>query len=283
MRAGDSPTSNSSSYPTIPSSSWRGSSREDSISSSFFGDTDSRSDDISLASSRQATDEWRDQQIARAMGGLGISEMADLETKSLPADIHHQTSAPAALEHALSKNRRSAEHSALKRRSIDIRAAHEMADSGDDEDEVLGDVKLRTKSPKGRPRGSSKLGVEMMRTNSHGSVVSVEDIITSEAAPIIPPPAIPEDRSIVSPTSSHEGEAAQVSLTPPEVFPKLPGDDVKQIDIDATPRAHHGVSDNKGSPDPNPTPKQAGSSPRVPVIDVPEEAPVKLQDEPPEH
>ena len=41
-RQEDSPTSNSSGFPPVPSGSYRGSSREDSISSSFFGDNESR-------------------------------------------------------------------------------------------------------------------------------------------------------------------------------------------------------------------------------------------------
>ncbi|MBE7180753.1 MAG: hypothetical protein INR71_06020 [Terriglobus roseus] len=280
MRSDDSPVSNSSSFPTGPSSSWRGSSREDSISSSFFGDVDSRSDDISLSASRQATDEWRDQQFARAIGGLGISEMAELETKSLPPDMPHQ-SAPAALEHAVPRSRRSASPLNTKRRSVDIRVAHELADSGDDEDEVLGDAKLRTKSPKGRPRGSSKLGVEMMRTNSHGSVVSVEDIVANDT-PVVPPPAIPENQTPV--LSAHPEREGHATLTPPEMFPKLPGDDVKEIDIDATPKAHHDTPDTKGSPDPNPTPKPAVSPRPTPLFGQPQvEEHVVLQDDPPEH
>ncbi|KAF2099479.1 hypothetical protein NA57DRAFT_38153 [Rhizodiscina lignyota] len=284
LRSEDSPISNSSSFPTIPSSSWRGSSREDSISSSFFGDVDSRSDDIPLVISRQATEDWRDLQIARAMGGLGISEesgMHDLETKSLPPpEFPHQSSAPAALEHPphpMPRNRRSAEPLAAKRRSVDLRVAHEWADSGDDEDEELGDTKLRAKSPKGRPRGSSKLGVEMMRTNSHGSVVSVEDIAAADVLPNPPPPVIAE-----APTEEHlAAKGDQRSLTPPEVFPKLPGDGVQEIDMEATPRAH---AERKGSVsshiDDGPTPRPSASPEQSAGADAPR-AEIELAHSPP--
>ncbi|KAF2460126.1 hypothetical protein BDY21DRAFT_370007 [Lineolata rhizophorae] len=283
----DSPTSNSSGFAgTIPSSSYRGSSREDSVSSSFFGDTDSRSDDVSAGLSRQTTDDWRererDRDLARVFGGLGISgtggggggvhghqqqqpeptQPIAVQPRSsthgsmdsgkvlLPPlsgaissnsdHVVHQSSAPAALEHPSMPGRKARSNAAVmappsdrtppKRRPGDGTRKpprlQESAESGDDEDEELGDKHVRAKSPKGGARGvgsgvgagaagagapgftqlttstsnagsgkrSSKLSTEMMRTNSHGSVVSVEDMAAAtEALASSPPPCIDED------------------------------------------------------------------------------------------
>ncbi|TKA64933.1 hypothetical protein B0A49_10634, partial [Cryomyces minteri] len=99
FRLGDSPTSNTSSFGPVPSSSWRGSSREDSISSSFFGDADSRAaEEIPVIINRQATDDWRD--LPRAPGGLGITEepAAEPSMKSMMPPPIQQSSPPAAIE-----------------------------------------------------------------------------------------------------------------------------------------------------------------------------------------
>jgi serine/threonine-protein kinase RIM15 len=67
LRLEDSPTSGSTGYAHMPSS-LRGSSREDSISSSVFGDSVSfMNDDIPVVISRKATEDWED------ASGLGIS------------------------------------------------------------------------------------------------------------------------------------------------------------------------------------------------------------------
>jgi serine/threonine-protein kinase RIM15 len=80
-----------------------------------------------------------------------------------------------------------------KQRSIEgIRAKRESlekkryigAESGDDEDEELGTMQTRARSPQGArrtARSGSKLGTEMMRTNSRGSVVSGTEEILQEA------------------------------------------------------------------------------------------------------
>ncbi|KAK7521824.1 hypothetical protein IWZ03DRAFT_102272 [Phyllosticta citriasiana] len=326
-RLDDSPTSNSSGFAPVPSGSYRGSSREDSISSSIFGDNENR-DDVPVVISRQPTDEWRDRDIARAFGGLGISDEQAVETKNfirpLPdiAPLRLEASAPAALEHPspVPRKQRSSEQINAKRRSLENQK-HESAESGDDEDEELGSNQAtRAKSPSakcGRARGSSKLGVEMMRTNSHGSVVSVEDIAAVGAVADTvssPPPAITEEQMPCTaskpPTSQPSGMAdrmtsdpnkmqapagsptsaprfgndrpdkdkrlddthlksrkspTNISITPPEMLPRMPGDTVKEIEMDqeqdidaeATPKASHST---ELGVDPDPTPKASGTS-----------------------
>ncbi|KAF2468114.1 putative response regulator receiver RIM15p [Lindgomyces ingoldianus] len=245
-RQGDSPTSNSSGFPAMPSGSYRGSSREDSISSSFFGDNESRTDDVPVIISRPNIDDWRDRDIARVMSGLGISEepMGNVDPKNVgqnlpvPHDLtSHGASAPAVLEHATIRKQRSAEMVGVKRRILETRK-HESAESGDDEDDELGNVNVRARSPKTRPKSSSKLGIEMMRTNSRGSVISIDDVAPPDSTlTTSPPPAITEERS----AEEHEvnlpmSDVPPVSLTPPEIFPRVPGEEVQDIEME-TPKA----------------------------------------------
>ncbi|KAF2132995.1 serine threonine protein kinase-like protein [Dothidotthia symphoricarpi CBS 119687] len=259
-RQEDSPTSNASTFPLAPSGSYRGSSRQDSISSSFFGDSESRAgEDAHVA--RHSTEEWRERDISRAMGGLGISDEADgLDLKDdahkhvSPPPLQHTDSAPAALEFATIRRQRSAEQVGAKRRLLETRK-HESAESGDDEDDELGHFSVRTnKSPKSRPKSSSKLGIEMMRTNSRGSVISIEDICAQDSSLVSsPPPAITEDRM----AEEREGDLSthdvpHMSLIPPEIFPAIPGDQVAEIEMD-TPKASH--QKQATTPDPDPTPR----------------------------
>lgn len=255
-RQGDSPTSNSSGFPPVPSGSYRGSSREDSISSSFFGDGESRTgDDVPVIIARNNMDDWRERDLTRVMSGLGISEdVANVDPKNVgqklpvPHDLPpHVASAPAALEAATIRRQRSAEMVGVKRRIIETRK-HESAESGDDEDDELGNVNVRAKSPKTRPKSSSKLGIEMLRTNSRGSVISVEDVaIPDSTLASSPPPAITEDRTAEERESA--ADIAPVSLTPPEIFPQAPGTEVQEIEME-TPKAKP-VPDA----DPDPTPR----------------------------
>jgi len=165
----------------------------------------------------------------------------------------HQSSAPGVLEHPMPRKKLSAERMSDKRRSIE-KKRRDSAESGDDEDEELGHVQARAKSPRvtGRARGSSKLGTEMMRTNSRGSVVSVDDITTAtDILPSSPPPVISEESYL----EASPGIDAKISLTPPEMFPRLPGASIEEIDMDApeaaTPKPIHPAE----SPDPDPTPR----------------------------
>ena len=260
-----SPTSNSSSIPPVPSGSYRGSSRQDSISSSFFGDSDSRAgEDVPVIISRH-NDDWRERDLAREMSGLGISEDAPKvdhlvgQKLTVPPDLQPHDSAPAVLQDATIRRQPSAELVGAKRRVIGTRK-HESAESGDDEDDELGNVNVRTKSPKSRPKSSSKLGIEMMRTNSRGSVISVEDVAANESMlPSSPPPAITEDR-----TGEEREDALHVpaaTLTPPEIFPRAPGNAVAEVEIDPleTPKANQKAAEES---DPDPTPR-ANTSPHV--------------------
>jgi len=260
-RQDGSPTSNSSGFPQVPSGSYRGSSREDSISSSFFGDNESRTgDDVPVIIARHNTDDWRERDLARAMSGLGISEdAANVDPQHVgqklpvPHDLlSHRASAPAAPEDATIRRQRSAELAGAKRRVLETRK-HESAESGDDEDDELGNVNVRTKSPKTRPKSSSKLGIEMLRTNSRGSVISVEDAPGPESMlPSSPPPAISEDRFAEERENDHVPTA---TLTPPEIFPRSPGKRVDEIDME-TPKANQKQAVER---DPDPTPRANSS------------------------
>jgi serine/threonine-protein kinase RIM15 len=250
LRLEDSPTSGSSGYAHPPSGSFRGSSRGDSISSSLFGDSESfANDEIPVVISRRATEDWEE------AGGLGISNEEALEDsrdlpKQLPVRLLHQESSPGRVEHKVPLQKRSTEKMRAKRESIE-KHRHECAESGDDEDEELGDAAVREKSPKSSIKAGyrgSKLGTEMMRTNSRGSVVSVSDLNTS-ADTVEPPPTVSEE---LPPASEITG----ATLTPPEVF-STPGGKVSQIDLDETPRPS---STNEIDPLDEPTPRAPSAS-----------------------
>jgi serine/threonine-protein kinase RIM15 len=263
-RQEDSPTSNSSGFAAVPSGSYRGSSREDSVSSSFFGDTDSRlGEDVPVIIARHNADDWRERDIARAMNGLGISDDAASDDPKnivqhtvLPPDLPHRESAPAVLEEATIRRQRSTEQVGAKRRLLETRK-HESAESGDDEDDELGHIGVRARSPKSRPKSTSKLGIEMMRTNSRGSVISVEDMSMADSAlPSSPPPVITEDRA------AEEREAylaapdvPPLALTPPERFPAAPGDAVASFAIDAPRSQVTTPNEDATTPDRDPTPR----------------------------
>jgi serine/threonine-protein kinase RIM15 len=246
IRLEDSPTSGSSGgYAHMPGSSFRGSSREDSISSSIFGDSESAmNDDIPVVISRKATSDWDEN------SGLGIHEDVVLEQRNLqkptPPRLLHEESAPGRMEATpkVPVRQRSSEKMRAKRESIE-KHRHQCAESGDDEDEELGDVYVREKTSPRAPtkihRGS-KLGTEMMRTNSRGSVVSISDL-TGSVETVEPPPTVIEE---LTPASEINGS----TLTPPELF-RFPGGKVVDIDLDETPKP----STNSDSFDEEPTPR----------------------------
>ena len=180
LHSEESPSSASSGFALMPTSSHRGSSREDSMSSGYFGDMDSiKNEDVPVIISRQ------NDEPGESQGGLGISGDAAVSQSSTQSkmgspplnlpNLLHTTSAPAAADPSgalTPRKQRSSEAIKAKKESLE-KKRYECAESGDDEDEELGHSQTRTRSPSGKPgRPGSKLGVEMMRTNSRGSVVS---------------------------------------------------------------------------------------------------------------
>ncbi|KAI1329651.1 hypothetical protein F5Y16DRAFT_365854 [Xylariaceae sp. FL0255] len=236
-RLEDSPTSGSSSYAHPSSSSFRGSSREDSISSSLFGDSESvMTDDIPVILSRKATNDWGDD------AGLGINptEILSNPTARQPVLLVSQQSAPAQME--LQKTQpspQSFEKLRSKREHLETKRRLEGSDSADDEDEELDtsrDRGLRVKPL----LPSSKLGIEMMRANSHDSVAISSD--STDPATITPS----RDKS-VSPLSGAKPPSKDPVHITPEASPALGNDD-----MDKTPRPPAGGHD---TPIDEPTPR----------------------------
>ncbi|KAF1823746.1 uncharacterized protein K489DRAFT_318379 [Dissoconium aciculare CBS 342.82] len=268
----DSPTTTTSSgfggYGPV-FSSHRGSSREDSIGSSSFGETDCHFDSIPVIISQQSTGDWDQSDLERNFGGLGITDHDNNRAK--PNSYHmHQASAPAILASIETpapaphtpRKQPSMEAIQAKRRSLEKVRQESAAESGDDEDEELGNIQVRQRSPSKRNAGkrTSKLGTEMMRTNSQGSVVSSEDLLSPNAAIARSPRAAPA--SPIVDDHLHPGDAVPSGgLTPPEIFPRKPGHHAEIIDMDAaepsssrenesTPKAAHVAVDLDSDPTP---------------------------------
>lgn len=271
----ESPGSTTSSLaPTMPELSYKSSSRENSVGSSFFGDAESvRSDDVPLIVSRQATGEWS------GRGGLGISE--DIVTEKKPylvtgfPHLIHTESAPASATLATThgtgirtpRRKTSNEFIRARRESLEKnRMDGRGAESGDDEDDELGDVQVRAKSPQNTGvRQGSRLGHEMMRTNSRGSVISNADeghlaepdalrksleIIEERMGglqipeePDVPTLAAAQPRKLERVVSQHshpepgadlnDRPPSRGHITPPVLFPLRPGAQIKEVDMDA--------------------------------------------------
>ncbi|KAJ5781354.1 hypothetical protein N7457_006514 [Penicillium paradoxum] len=180
----DSPSSASSGFVLNPPSSYRGSSRDDSLSSSIFGDIETfKPEDVPVIINRNS-DDWD-----QCHGGLGISEepgqhsgKSDPNVVPVPG-LLHAASAPAAMDASgcmTPRKQRSSEAIRAKRESLE-KKRYEGAESGDDEDEELGNSQTRRSPPSRNHRPGSKLGIEMMRTNSRGSVVSgSEELLKKE-------------------------------------------------------------------------------------------------------
>jgi serine/threonine-protein kinase RIM15 len=245
-RFDDSPTSSSSLFAGRPGSSLVTSSREDSISSSLFGDSESVStDDVPVVISRKANSDWDE-------GGLGIREdeilMAGGDSPKPPPNLLSQQSAPGQVEHMrLPLPQRSLEKLRAKRESIEKRLS-EGTDSADDEDDELG--LLREKQFRIKPvLPSSKLGIEMMRANSHDSVVIASESTTEPVTQVVTP-----SKEMDSSPLGNEPKQAQ---TPPDTG--LPGTDMRAgRDIDETPRPNQ--SSRNTSTDEEPTPRAAVKS-----------------------
>lgn len=281
--------------------------RENSIGSvSSIG---SRVDSIPRIISRQPTLEYTDSDLERNFGGLGISNNSNItaepEQKSSlsppPAQLSHQSSAPAALEtptedteHRAPRKQPSTEAIEAKRRSLEKVRQESAAESGDDEDEELGHsshVRYRSPARQRKEKRASRLGIEMMRTNSQGSVISNEDIAALKESSARAAEGGVEEAGTIK-EEEHElddnlsaGEVERSGhLTPPVVFPKAPGDKSTVVvqdadgsgllstpsggtetDLDATPRPATLTPTGGGSGgelDPDPTPRGANSPSR---------------------
>lgn len=260
----DSPTATSSTFGSSNYAFSRDVTRAGSMGSSSFGETDSQGSSIPLIISRQATNEWDLNGLERNFGGLGISNTVsadDVTRKTHPPHLETQTSAPAAMETSeqlVPRKQPSMEEIVAKRKSLDKVRHESAAESGDDEDEELGNMHVRARSPKRNVKRSSKLGTEMMRTNSQGSVISSEDLMSTKTSGVDLEHAIIEDVAA-------EVEASG-NLTPPEFFPRQPGDHAEVIDmdcspltlpdVDATPRPHHTGDRTKPMPDASQSPSR---------------------------
>lgn len=232
LRPDDSPSSGSSGYVPMPSGSFRGSSRGDSISSSVFGDSESvTTDDLPVIINRKATGDWDET-------GLGLSEDFIHQALSkadapVPHLVHH-VSAPPTLEHhgdatwPHTPGRVRAKRSALRA------TRHECAESGDDEDEELGDTCVKEKSPRSASGAAqhhrgSKLGTQMMRTNSRGSVVSGSEIALADDDDLL----LLGEGGSVSPGDITAGVLRAAAKVKHTLTPPLESSD---FDLDETPR-----------------------------------------------
>lgn len=239
--AEDSPSSQSSGPFAHANGMYKRPSREHSISSSFFGDTDSTNTEDIPAVIGRPSDDWP------SSTGLGITEdtsppIIDFIHPGLPHLIH-QNSAPPSLDSGTSRKQHSVEAVKAKREALE-----KNAEFGDDEDEELGKLPSRARSPQGKPRGS-KLGIEMMRTNSRGSVTSG---------------GTDEPTAALSVTSNADINMLEVlhghaTIEPPEMFSReAKGDAVKVVDMDATPRpstaAAEAAIENSSLPATSPSP-----------------------------
>ena len=300
MRLEDSPTSASSGYAMRSGSSFR----EDSISSSLFGDSESvATDDMPVHVGRKAAGDWDE-------GGLGISGpdelMLDpshaLQSPPLPRLVTQQ-SAPGQMEHSPAWTKgpvpqRSLEKLKAKRESIEKRRYEGSVDSADDEDDEFGQTSSGSGSGSGSGSASSasnpgspsagqqyrskpvlpssKLGIEMMRVNSHDSVVAapdsagtpVQELQTLEfpalgdaaAGPPLTPGFGPPHSSTA--TVHHPKAAAAILCTPPgPVFGKsaAPAADaaVDDDDVEETPRPTSAAAEHRMFfEDVDPTPRR---------------------------
>ncbi|KAJ3578149.1 hypothetical protein NPX13_g2417 [Xylaria arbuscula] len=242
-RLEDSPTSGSSGYAHAGSSSFRGSSREDSISSSLFGDSESvATDDIPIVLSRKATGDWGEE------AGLGINtdEILSGSVSKGPVSLVSQQSAPGQIEgQRMPSSQQSLEKVKSRREHLERRRL-EASDSADDEDEEMGSS--RDRHPRSKPLlPSSKLGIEMMRANSHDSVAVVSDSTAEPVTRVV----TPSDESGPLPMPGTKSPRS-LSRTPSEGEPTT-----RPEDVDRTPRP---VTTTRGSSSDEPTPRPTLSS-----------------------
>jgi serine/threonine-protein kinase RIM15 len=232
--------------------------------------------------SRKATGDWDE-------GGLGISGPEEIllgPNEPLKSPTHPslitQQSAPGQMEHSVSRAKgpapqRSLEKLKAKRESIEKRRNEGSVDSADDEDDELGRTNCEGNSGSASSQHyrsksalpSSKLGIEMMRANSHDSVTAGGSESTGTAEPttqVVTPNQelkleFPQLATTSDPTTpppyllDDEAETTVIISTPPEPGP---GGSAK-VDIDETPRPI-AVVEREIPEDEEPTPRAAVKS-----------------------
>lgn len=318
LKLEDSPTSGTSSgFANRTGSSFRGSSREDSISS-LFGDSESASaDDVPVVISRKATDDWEDHGL-----GIGIPPEEHILNSNDSAkgvvSLILPTSSP---ENAVSEAAPAPRSGPQPRRSFEkLRARREeMAkrlldgtfssiDSADDEDDELGlsvgdklsghglfsgSASSQNSKQHFRSRSmlpSSKLGIEMMRANSHDSmnIPASEGTSTTEpgtrvlttpsgeldscehsplSVPTLAPPNLYAGELSLSPALINKDDAAEADKTvivhtPPRLDLEELGSGSK-AEVERTPKAAATLRRNKSpqkTPEDEPTPKSMEKS-----------------------
>ncbi|PKS10649.1 hypothetical protein jhhlp_002404 [Lomentospora prolificans] len=239
LRLEDSPTSSSSIFAGRLSGSLISSSREQSISSSLYGDSESIStDDVPVVVSRKPTGEWEE-----GGGGLGIREdgiMVPEATKPIPQLIT-QHSAPGQLE----VSRGPMDKLKARRESAEKRYSEGSTESADDEDEELGLAREKPFRAKAT-LPSSKLGIEMMRADSHDSVTFGSESTIEPATQVV----TPSHELDVPPLSPREPKEAQ---TPPDSGVGREGSGLG-ISVEETPRPNPSIKQDAEDEEPTPRP-----------------------------
>lgn len=256
-RTDESPTSTSSTAFGRQGSSVL-SSREDSMTSSVFGDSESVTTDETVATaSRKATGEWED-------GGLGISENdAAAPTSEAPPVIIPQLTVQRSAPPQLGSERPKPvdKLKGPKKEGSDGKLP-ETTESADDEDEELGSTSTSTKERQPRRSNgpgmkqslpSSKLGIEMMRANSHDSAVG------SESTPeVVTQVATTPAKEMDQPVFGSPSDTAQTH-TPPEKTASPDAKDDSPPSVDATPRPTGSSRfDSSSAVEADTTPRPAG-------------------------
>ncbi|KAL9089565.1 MAG: hypothetical protein Q9159_002443 [Coniocarpon cinnabarinum] len=249
LHSEESPTSTASSLQTMPSS-WRSSSRDDSLSSgSVLTEPEPKLSEGSITLMRPAEDEVK----RMPQGGLGISGglLTDMRKGQMHpvAALKHEDSAPPVLAQGKPiRKQPSAEAVDAKRKALSKSSTGGGGDLGDDEDEELG-KRARSRSPRGKtkPIDAPRPVAEMLRADSQGDVSpAVQDLDVNFANLAVSPPR--EDSLSVS---IEETPRQHSSLTPPAFFSPRPGHETTTFDMDATPTPQgQGYFDPEG-----PTPK----------------------------
>ncbi|KAL1876394.1 hypothetical protein VTK73DRAFT_9409 [Phialemonium thermophilum] len=301
LRLEDSPTSGSSGYAHRSSSSFREGSIGSSL---FGDSESVSTDDVPVMISRKATGDWDEGGLGISGPGDSSPGVADTLKHPYPPQFITQQSAPSQIEQSSGRvempvPRRSFEKLRAKRESIEKRRYEGSVDSADDEDDELGlsPNSYGTGSGSGSSSGSavwtapgssvsgsgsnsgslvrqhfrsksilpsSKLGIEMMRANSHDSVTMTRSESTSTIEPTTqvatPSWEISADqcdlKEAPEPKSPTDRDGKPVVFrvrTPPEPAASDNGRALA-TDVDETPRPNPAV-DRGGVKDEEPTPR----------------------------